>query len=70
MSREMKFLVFAMEYYRSGKGFAGAEVAELFSRHDIYRLVLDNYFLYHIELPDNMVAEIDRYIATGTLEGA
>lgn len=38
MSREMRFLVFAMEYYRSRKGLAGAEVAELFSRTRSIRL--------------------------------
>lgn len=65
MSRESKYLIFAIEYYRNKKGLSGLQVAELFSQNGIYQLIKDNYFLYHIESPDNMVADIDRYIATG-----
>ena len=65
MSNELRYLVFAIEYYRNKKGLNGVEVAELFSKHGIYQLIEDNYFLYHIESPDNMVADIDHYIATG-----
>lgn len=65
MSREMRFLVFAIEYYRQAKGLSGPEVAELFRKKGLSQYVLDNYFLYHIESPDLMVADIDRYVATG-----
>jgi hypothetical protein len=65
MSKETKFLIYAIEYYRNKKGLSGAEVAELFSSYDIYQLVKDNYFLYHIESPDHFVNDIDHYIATG-----
>jgi hypothetical protein len=67
MSQETRFLIFAIEYYRNKKGISGAEVASLFSKHGIYQLIEDNYFLYHIESPDNFVDEIDHYIATGEL---
>lgn len=69
MSRETKYLVFAIEYYRNKKGLTGAQVADLFSKHAIYQLVKDNYFLYHTESPDHMVADIDHYIATGEVLG-
>ncbi|WP_080798007.1 DUF3791 domain-containing protein [Arabiibacter massiliensis] len=65
MSKETKYLVFAIEYYRNRKGLTGAEVAELFARHGVFELILQNYYLYHIESPDNMVAEIDHYLETG-----
>ena len=61
MSKEMRFLVFAIEYYRQ----AGPEVAALFREKGLSQYVLDNYFLYHIESPDLMVADIDRYVETG-----
>lgn len=67
MSKEIKFLVFAIEYYRNKKGLSGESVANLFAEHDVFQLILDNYFLYHIESPDSMVAEIDHYIKTGNL---
>lgn len=65
MTKEMKYLVFAIEYYRNVKGLSGEEVADLFAKHDVFNLVLDNYFLYHIESPDSMVADIDHFIETG-----
>jgi hypothetical protein len=65
VSKETKFLIFAIEYYRNKKGLSGADVASLFSAHDIYQLINDNYFLYHIESPDHMVFDIDHFIETG-----
>ncbi len=65
MSNELKYLAYAVEYHRRKKGLSGPEVARLFSEYDLYQLVIDNYFLYHIESPDNMVADLDEYIATG-----
>jgi hypothetical protein len=40
-------------------------VAALFREKGLSQYVLDNYFLYHIESPDLMVADIDRYVETG-----
>ena len=54
-----------MEYYRREKGLSGAAVANLFSKHGIYQLIEENYFLYHIESPANMIADIDHFIAHG-----
>ncbi|MDR2694128.1 MAG: DUF3791 domain-containing protein [Chitinispirillales bacterium] len=65
LSAEGKFLIFAVEYYRNAKKLTGKEVAELFAKHDIYRMITDNYFLYHIESPDNFVFEIDERIKCG-----
>lgn len=65
MSKELRFLVFAIEYYRQAKNLTGSEVAALFRDRGLSQMVLDNYFLYHIESPDNMVADLDRYLATG-----
>ena len=67
MSKEMRYLVFAVEYYRQAHGLTGVEVADLFASQGLYKLVLDNYYLYHIESPNHMVAEIDRYIADHTI---
>jgi len=65
LSGEGNFLIFAVEYYRNAKNLTGREVAELFTKHDIYRLILDNYFLYHIESPNHFVYEIDERIKWG-----
>jgi hypothetical protein len=59
MSKENEFLIFAVEYYRNKKKLTGSQIAELFSKYHIYQMIIDNYFLYHIESPDNFVTEID-----------
>ena len=63
MSKENEFLIFAVEYYRNKKNLTGLQIAELFSKYNIYQMIKDNYFLYHIESPDNFVVEIDECIA-------
>ncbi|MDR1015923.1 MAG: hypothetical protein LBL67_00410 [Coriobacteriales bacterium] len=35
----------------------------MFEAHGIYQMIIDNYFLYHIESPDHFVQEIDEVIA-------
>lgn len=62
MTKEDKFLIFVIEYYRKVKHLTGREVVTLFSQYDIYNLIYTNYFLYHIETPNNFVREIDEKI--------
>ena len=42
MSKEMRFLVFAIEHYRQAKGLTGPEVAALFREKGLSQYVLDN----------------------------
>ncbi len=65
MNKETAYLVFAIEYYRQAKGLTGPQVADVFERHGLSRIVLDNYYLYHIESPNLMVADLDEYVRTG-----
>ncbi|WP_165057333.1 DUF3791 domain-containing protein [Xiamenia xianingshaonis] len=67
MTKESRYLVFAIEYYRHARGLTGSQVAELFEKNGIYQVILDNYFLYHIESPEHMVHEIDHYLESGEL---
>lgn len=67
MTDELAYLAFAMEKYRTAKGITPAEVAKVFCDEGLSRIVLDNYYLYHIESPDHMIADLDQYRATGTL---
>ncbi|MDR0951265.1 MAG: DUF3791 domain-containing protein [Candidatus Ancillula sp.] len=69
LTPENEFLIFAIEYYRNAKGLTGKEVADLFTKHNIYKLIHDSYFIYHIESPNNMVTEIDRLVASGKVWG-
>ena len=70
MTRELEYLVYAMEHYRMAKGMTPREVASLFRDHGLSRIVMENYYLYHIESPANMVADLGNYLATGKLTDA
>jgi hypothetical protein len=65
MTRELEFLAYAMERYRQAKGLTPAEVARLFRERGLSGRVLDNYYLYHIESPAHMVADLDSYLERG-----
>ena len=65
MTRELVFLAYAMERYRQAKGLTPAQVADVFRNGGLSQLVLDNYYLYHIESPAHMVADLDSYLLTG-----
>ena len=61
MSKENKFLIFVLEYYRNKKGLSGKDVVALFDKYNLWELARKSYFLWHIESPDNFVREIDAY---------
>ena len=66
MSKENRFLIFVIEYYRNKKNLSGIEVIDLFDKHNIWDLARKSYFLWHIESPDNFVQDIDDFIRTQT----
>jgi hypothetical protein len=60
MTKENRFLIFVIEYYRRKKGLTGAEVINIFDEKNIWDLAKKSYFIWHIESPDNFVEEIDK----------
>lgn len=54
-----------MERHRAARGLTPSEVARVFRDEGLPRAVIDNYYLYHIESPDNMVADPDSYRRSG-----
>jgi len=63
MSKENRFLIFVIEYYRNKKNLTGREIIDLFDKHNIWDLAKKSYFLWHIESPDNFVREIDDLVS-------
>ena len=63
MSKENRFLIFVIEYYRNKKNLSGKEIITLFDTHHIWELARASYFLWHIESPDNFVREIDNAVS-------
>ena len=62
MSKENKFLIFVIEYYRNKKNLSGKEVIVIFDKNNVWELAKKSYFLWHIESPENFVQEIDNHI--------
>jgi hypothetical protein len=62
MSKENKFLIFVVEYYRNRKKLSGGEIIALFDKYDIWNMARRSYFIWHLESPENFVREIDRRI--------
>lgn len=62
MSKENRFLVFVIEYYRNRKNLSGKEVIALFDKYNVWDLAQKSYFIWHIESPENFVREIDDYV--------
>ena len=63
MSKEIRFLIFVVEYYRNRKKMSGKEVVNLFDKHNIWGLAKKSYFLWHIESPENFIQEIDNCVS-------
>ena len=59
MSKENRFLIFVVEYYRNRKKLSGKDVINLFDKHNIWDLAKKSYFLWHRESPENFIQEID-----------
>lgn len=62
MSKEAKFLIYCMERYRYYKDLSGAEVAETFEEHDVFRYVIKYYEALHTTGDQYIVQDIDDYI--------
>lgn len=65
MTKELEYLAYAMEKYRAAKGMTPGQVARVFREEGLSQIVLDNYYLYHIESPAHMIADLDSYRAHG-----
>ncbi|MBQ9005518.1 MAG: DUF3791 domain-containing protein [Atopobiaceae bacterium] len=66
MTAELEYLAYAMERYRAAKGMSPAEVAALFRERGLSQVVVDNYYLYHIESAEHMIADLDHWLETGS----
>jgi hypothetical protein len=63
MSKENRFLIFVVEYYRNRKKLSGKDVINLFDKYNIWDLAKKSYFLWHIESPENFIQEIDSCVS-------
>jgi hypothetical protein len=62
MSKEMKFLIYCLEIYRTNKNMTGTDLIRLFDRYDVMGYILSGYGALHTTGALYIVDEIDRYI--------
>ena len=63
MSKEGAYMVFCMELYRREKGMTGKEIAELFSRYNVYGYIRKFFGAFHVMSEKLVFEDIDAYIS-------
>ena len=63
MTDRGKFLIYVIEIYRSAKNMSGKEVAELFSRYDVWDYVYSCFEALHTTGEKYIINDIDGFIA-------
>jgi hypothetical protein len=62
MNKEMKFLIYCLEVYRTNKNLTGKELIRLFKRYDVMGYILSGYGALHTTGELYIIDDIDRYI--------
>jgi hypothetical protein len=62
MNKEMKFLIYCLEIYRTNKNMTGKDLMQLFEQYDVMDYILSGYGALHTTGALYIVDDIDRYI--------
>ena len=63
MSKEGTFTIYCVEQYKNAKKLTGKEVAELFTRFQVWEYVYSCFEALHTTGNQYIVEDIDQYIA-------
>ncbi|GBR72452.1 protein DUF3791 [Candidatus Termititenax spirochaetophilus] len=63
MSKETKFLIFCLEWYKNKKQLTGKQTMDVFKQYDVIDYVIDCYEALHTTGVNYIVEDIDSYIA-------
>ena len=66
MSRQGDFLIYCIEIYKTAKKLTGKQVAELFSRYDVWNYIYSCFEALHTTGANYIVEDIDQYIEVRT----
>ena len=61
MSKELKYLIFAMEEYKKAYNLSGKEVYEVFRKYDFFSYIIELYELFHIQGQQYLFEELAAY---------
>ena len=64
MSKELPFIVLALEEYRKSKNLNEEEVIELFKKNYVFEYLKSFYDVLHITGTKYIIQDIDEYIAS------
>ena len=62
MSNQGKFMIFCAEQYKLAKHLTGKQLAELFSRYQVWEYVYTCYEALHTTSTNYIIEDIDLYI--------
>ena len=63
MSRQGAFMIYCAEQYKNAKKLTGHQLADLFTRYQVWEYVYDCYEAQHTTGSQYIVDDIDQYIA-------
>ena len=61
MTKELRYLLFAIEEYRQTYGLSGKEVYAIFKRYNFFSYIIDLYELLHIQGQQYLFEELAEY---------
>lgn len=62
MSKEIPFIIYCIEEYKSQKGMTGREVIDLFNKYSVCQYIQSFYDSLHTTGANYIVDDIDSYI--------
>ena len=62
MSRQGDFLIYCTELYKTSRKLTGKQVAELFSRYEVWDYIYSCFEALHTTGANYIVEDIDQYI--------
>ena len=66
MSKELRYLIFALEEYKKAYHLSGKEAYEIFQKFHFFSYILDLYELLHIQGQQYLFEELEKYKARQT----
>lgn len=63
MSKQADFLIYCVEMYKDAKGLNGKQVAQLFSKYQIWDYIYKYFEALHTTGAEYIVDDIDQFIA-------
>lgn len=64
MSKEMNFIIFCMENYKTYRKLSGKEVSELFERYGVFDYIREFYDILHSTGHNYINNDIDIYLGS------